>query len=106
MLIDSAMPIRSPLQCREAGAGPHAHERTHLIQGLGFAIDHKLVGVALVAYNFGQDPAFHQSLLGSLEMIAVRCTDRARGARAQGRTLKASFTGVLPIISTRRASGY
>jgi uncharacterized protein len=54
---------------RFAGMSGHAGK---LIECLDFAIDHKLVDVVLVAYNFGQDPAFYQKLLGSLDMIAIQ----------------------------------
>jgi hypothetical protein len=54
---------------RFAGMSGHAGR---LIQCLDFAIDHKLVDVVLVAYNFGQDPAFYQKFLGGFDMIAVQ----------------------------------
>jgi uncharacterized protein len=54
---------------RFAGMSGHAGK---LIECLDFAIDHKLVDVVLVAYNFGQDPAFYQKFLGSFDMIAIQ----------------------------------
>ena len=54
---------------RFAGMSGHAGK---LIQCLDYAIDHKLVDVVLVAYNFGQDPAFYQKFLGSFDMIAIQ----------------------------------
>ncbi len=54
---------------RFAGMSGHAGK---LIECLDFALDHKLVDVVLVAYNFGQDPAFYQRLLGSLDIIAIQ----------------------------------
>ena len=43
-----------------------------LIPCLDYALDHGLVDVVLVAYNFGQDPAFYQRLLGRLDFIALQ----------------------------------
>jgi predicted aldo/keto reductase-like oxidoreductase len=54
---------------RFAGMSGHAGK---LIECLDFAIDHKLVDVVLVAYNFGQDPAFYQKFLGGFDMIAIQ----------------------------------
>jgi predicted aldo/keto reductase-like oxidoreductase len=54
---------------RFAGMSGHAGK---LIACLDFAIDHKLVDVVLVAYNFGQDPAFYQKFLGGFDMIAIQ----------------------------------
>ena len=65
-----------------AGMSGHAGK---LIECLDFAIDHKLVDVVLVAYNFGSDPAFYQKLLGGFDWIAVqpdlpRVLDKAKAA--------------------------
>ncbi len=54
---------------RFAGMSGHAGK---LIECLDYAIDHKLVDVVLVAYNFGQDPAFYQKFLGGFDMIAIQ----------------------------------
>jgi predicted aldo/keto reductase-like oxidoreductase len=67
---------------RFSGMSGHAGK---LIECLDFAIDHKLVDVVLVAYNFGQDPAFYQNLLGGFDWIAVqpdlpRVLDKAKAA--------------------------
>jgi predicted aldo/keto reductase-like oxidoreductase len=67
---------------RFAGMSGHAGR---LIECLDFAIDHKLVDVVLVAYNFGSDPAFYQKLLGGFDWIAVqpdlpRVLDKAKAA--------------------------
>ncbi len=43
-----------------------------LIPCLDYALDHDLFDVFLVAFNFGQDPAFYQSLLGAMDFIAVQ----------------------------------
>ncbi|MGH7897655.1 MAG: aldo/keto reductase, partial [Candidatus Binatia bacterium] len=53
---------------RFAGMSGHAG---NLIECLDYALDEKLVDVVLVAYNFGQDPAFYQGFLGSTQMVAV-----------------------------------
>jgi predicted aldo/keto reductase-like oxidoreductase len=67
---------------RFAGMSGHAGK---LIECLDFAIDHKLVDIVLVAYNFGQDPAFYQKLLGGFDWVAVqsdlpRVLDKAKAA--------------------------
>jgi predicted aldo/keto reductase-like oxidoreductase len=67
---------------RFAGMSGHAGK---LIECLDFAIDHKLVDVVLVAYNFGQDPAFYQKFLGGFDWVAVqtdlpRVLDKAKAA--------------------------
>jgi predicted aldo/keto reductase-like oxidoreductase len=54
---------------RFAGMSGHAGK---LVECLDFAIDHKLVDVVLVAYNFGQDPAFYQRFLKSFDMVAIQ----------------------------------
>jgi predicted aldo/keto reductase-like oxidoreductase len=43
-----------------------------LVECLKFALDHQLVDVILAAYNFGQDPAFYQSLMTSFGFIALQ----------------------------------
>jgi hypothetical protein len=52
---------------RFTGMSGHAGR---LIECLDYALDTKSVDVILVAYNFGQDPAFYQSLTRSLDFIA------------------------------------
>ena len=59
--------------------------RGKLIECLDFAIDHKLVDVVLVAYNFGQDPAFYQRLLGSLRHDRDSARASARAPQGEGR---------------------
>jgi predicted aldo/keto reductase-like oxidoreductase len=41
-----------------------------LVECLDLAVDRKLVDVVLVAFNFGQDPAFLQRFTGSLDFVA------------------------------------
>jgi uncharacterized protein len=43
-----------------------------LVQCLDYALDHDLADVILIAYNFGQDPSFLQSLTKSFDFIAVQ----------------------------------
>ncbi len=43
-----------------------------LVECLDYALDEKLVDVVLVAYNFGQDPAWYQSLLTSMDFITLQ----------------------------------
>ncbi len=74
---------------RFAGMSGHAGK---LIECLDYAIDHKLVDVVLVAYNFGQDPAFYQKLLGGFDWIAVQ-TDLPRVVRKA----KAAGVGVVAM---------
>jgi predicted aldo/keto reductase-like oxidoreductase len=44
----------------------------HLIECLDYAIDNDLVDVILAAHNFGQDPAFYEQFLKSLDIVAVQ----------------------------------
>ncbi len=41
-----------------------------LVESLDHAIDHDLVDVVLVAFNFGQDPAFHERFTRSFDFVA------------------------------------
>ncbi len=43
-----------------------------LIECLDFALDSDLVDVILVAYNFGQDPAFYSKWIGRLDFVALQ----------------------------------
>jgi predicted aldo/keto reductase-like oxidoreductase len=52
---------------RFVGMSGHAGR---LIECLDYALDTNGVDVVLVAYNFGQDPAFHQRLTRSFDFIA------------------------------------
>ncbi|MEQ8857787.1 MAG: aldo/keto reductase [Pseudomonadales bacterium] len=52
---------------RAAGMSGHAGR---LIECLDHAVDHDLVDVILVAYNFGQDPAFYEQFARSFNYIA------------------------------------
>ena len=53
---------------RFVGISGHAGR---LVECLDHAIDHDLVDVVLVGYNFGQDPAFYESLTRNFDMVAV-----------------------------------
>src|SRR2546422_7791960 len=52
---------------RFVGMSGHAGR---LIECLDYALDTNGVDVILVAYNFGQDPSFHQKFTGSFDFIA------------------------------------
>lgn len=52
---------------RAVGMSGHAG---HLIECLDYALDTDIVDVILVAYNFGQDPAFYQPFTRSFDFIA------------------------------------
>jgi hypothetical protein len=52
---------------RFAGLSGHGGR---LVECLDFALDHDLVDVVLVAYNFGQDPAFYERLTGRFDFVA------------------------------------
>lgn len=52
---------------RFTGISGHAGR---LIDCLDYALDEDMVDAVLVAYNFGQDPKFYQSITRSLDMIA------------------------------------
>jgi aryl-alcohol dehydrogenase-like predicted oxidoreductase len=41
-----------------------------LVECLDLAVDEKLVDVVLVAFNFGQDPEFHERFTGSFDFVA------------------------------------
>jgi predicted aldo/keto reductase-like oxidoreductase len=43
-----------------------------LIECLDYALDRDLFDVILCAYNFGQDPSFHQRFTGSMDWVAVQ----------------------------------
>ncbi len=44
----------------------------HLIECLDYAFDEDMVDAVLVAYNFGQDPAFYERLTRSFDFVAVQ----------------------------------
>jgi len=57
-----------------------------LVECLDHALDHSLVDVVLVGYNFGQDPAFYERFTKNLDFVAIQ-PDLPRvlaKARAQG----------------------
>lgn len=66
---------------RAVGMSGHAG---HLIECLDYALDTDSVDVILVAYNFGQDPAFYQPFTRSFDFIArqpqlPRALQKAKG---------------------------
>ena len=54
---------------RFTGMSGHAGR---LIECLDLALDHDLVDVILVAYNFGQDPSFYQRMLDRFDFITLQ----------------------------------
>ncbi len=58
---------RSQGKIRASGVSGHAGR---LIECLDYAIDHDLADVILVAYNFGQDPAFYEQFTRSFNYVA------------------------------------
>ncbi|MBM4205733.1 MAG: hypothetical protein FJ194_16550 [Gammaproteobacteria bacterium] len=54
---------------RFVGVSGHAG---NLAECLDYALDEDLVDAMLVAYNFGQDPKFYESITRSLDMIATQ----------------------------------
>jgi len=54
---------------RFTGMSGHAGR---LVECLDYALDHDLVDVILVAYNFGQDPAFYERLTRPLDFVATQ----------------------------------
>ena len=62
-------------QAKQAGkirfAGMSGHGG-RLVECLDHALDHDLVDVVLVGYNFGQDPAFFQRFTSRLDFVAVQ----------------------------------
>ncbi len=69
-----------------------------LVACLDAALDRDLVDVVLVAFNFGQDPAFHQRLTKGLDMVAVQPDLPRVLARA-----KAKGVGVVAMKTLRGA---
>jgi hypothetical protein len=69
-----------------------------LVECLDAALERDLVDVVLVAFNFGQDPAFHQSLTRSLDLVAVQPDLPRVLARA-----KAKGVGVVAMKTLRGA---
>ncbi len=57
-----------------------------LVECLDLAVDEALVDVVLVAFNFGQDPAFHERFTGSFDFVARQpeLPRVLRKARAKG----------------------
>ncbi|MDJ0866094.1 MAG: aldo/keto reductase [Myxococcota bacterium] len=65
---------------RYRGLSGHAGK---LIESIDYGLDHGLLDVILVAYNFGQDPAFYQRFLTTFDFITLqpelpRVLERAR----------------------------
>ena len=54
---------------RYRGLSGHAGQ---LVPCIEYGLDHDLLDVILVAYNFGQDPAFYQSFLTTFDFIALQ----------------------------------
>ncbi len=71
---------------------------SRLIECLDYALDNDLIDVMLVAYNFGQDPAFYQSLLGRMDFIAIQPELPRTIAKA-----KAKGVGVVAMKTLRGA---
>jgi hypothetical protein len=69
-----------------------------LVECLDFALDHDLVDVVLVGYNFGQDPSFSQRFTASLDFVAVNPGLPRVLARA-----KAQNVGVVAMKTLRGA---
>lgn len=58
---------RTQGKIRASGMSGHAG---HLVNCLDYAIDHDLADVILVAYNFGQDPAFYEQFARTFDYVA------------------------------------
>jgi predicted aldo/keto reductase-like oxidoreductase len=58
----------------------------NLVECLDLAIDERLVDIVLVAFNFGQDPAFYERFTGSFDFVATQpeLPRALRKARARG----------------------
>ncbi len=54
---------------RWRGVSGHAG---HLVECLEYGLDNQLLDVILAAYNFGEDPAFHQRFLTTFDFIALQ----------------------------------
>ncbi|MGH0038447.1 MAG: aldo/keto reductase [Myxococcota bacterium] len=63
------------VRAREAGkirfTGMSGHGGL-LVECLDYALDHDLVDVVLVGYNFGQDPAFYQKWTRRMDFVAIQ----------------------------------
>jgi hypothetical protein len=69
-----------------------------LVECLDLAVDEKLVDVVLVAFNFGQDPEFHERFTGSFDFVA-RQPELPRVLR----TARAAGVGVIAMKTLRGA---
>jgi uncharacterized protein len=69
-----------------------------LVECLDLAVDEKLADVVLVAFNFGQDPAFYQKFTGSFDFVA-RQPDLPRVLRKA----RAAGVGVVAMKTLRGA---
>ena len=69
---------------RFTGLSGHAGRLVNVIH---HAVDGDLVDVLLVAYNFGQDPAFYESLTRSFDRVATQVGLPAALARAKERNM-------------------
>lgn len=69
---------------RFTGISGHAG---HLVECLDYAVEHDLVDVVLVAYNFGQDPAFYEKLTRSFDFVATQPALPAALAKAKARNV-------------------
>ena len=54
---------------RWRGVSGHAGD---LVECLEYGLDNQLIDVILAAYNFGQDPAFHQRFLTTFDFVALQ----------------------------------
>jgi len=70
-----------------------------LIDCIDYVTEHDLVDVLLVAFNFGQDPAFYERVLKRLDLIALQPKLPAALSRA-----KAKGIGVVAMKTLRGAS--
>lgn len=80
---------------RFTGISGHAGQ---LVECVDFAVEHDLVDVVLVGYNFGQDPAFYERFISRLDFISVQPALPAALGRAQ-----AKGVGVIAMKTLRGA---
>jgi predicted aldo/keto reductase-like oxidoreductase len=70
----------------------------NLVECIDHAVEHGLADVMLVAHNFGQDPAFYQSLVRNLDFVAIQEGLPQALARARGKGI-----GVIAMKTLRGA---
>ncbi len=81
---------------RFVGVSGHAG---NLAECLDYAIDHDLVDAMLVAFNFGQDPKFYESITRSFDMVATQ--DQLPRILAKAKTKDVGIVAMKTLMGAR-----